>query len=337
MSDYTVKEQPPVALVPPFCSNVLGRGADNGSTTPLLPATYRTKRHMVRLVSDDVRAFLDSDLDVDRLNDIHKWLWMAGLPSAPRPLHYQAMKKRDIVVAEKLDLHLVWSPARIFVKPVPRYLLSSEFWRAHICPYPQLYATAFGVLMTYVALIEREVDYNLAVNNGLLPKEVTWPAWLVFAEEVMLASERSKAYLDPSLTSHSSFEPSVSINRRFFYGELRVGRLNLIYRVVLWQPRGYFSGCTTYGAFVRDNVNSFIALFAYATIVLSAMQVGLATPWLGDDYAFGMASYVFSVFAIIAPLSVLAALFGVLGILFTVNLLRTLRIRAKRRIRGAGV
>ena len=325
-------------LLPPFYTNVLGSAVNNDSRTPLVPATYRTKRHMVRLVSDDVRAFLDSDLDVDRLNDIHQFLWLAGLPSAPRPLHYQAMKKRDIVVAEQLDLHLVWSPARIFIKPVPKYLLCAEFWRTHICPYPELYRTAFGLLTTYIALIEREVDYNVAVNIGILSKEVTWPAWLVFAEEVTLASERSKAYLDPSTaTHHSPLERHITVNRRFYYGELRVGRLNWIYRIARRQPRGYFSGCTTYGAFMRDNVNSFIALFAYATIVLSAMQVGLATPWLVDDYAFGMASYVFSIFAILAPLSVIAALFGVLGVLFTINLLRTLRIRVKRRSQGAGV
>ena len=325
-------------LPPPFRTDVFESGANEGFKTPLVPATYRTKRHMVRLVSEDICAFINSDLDVDRLNDIHRWLWLAGLPSAPRPLHYQAMKKRDIVVAEQLDLHLVWSPARIFIKPVPKYLLSADFWRANICPHPELYKTAFGLLTTYVALIEREVDYNLAVNNGLLPKEVTWLAWLVFAEEVMLASERSKAYLDPAFTSqHQSFERQISVNPRFYYGELRVGRLNWIYRVARRQPRGYFSGCTTYGAFVRDNVNSFIALFAYATIVLSAMQVGLATPWLVDDYAFGMASYVFAIFAILAPLSAIAALFGILGILFTLNLLRTVKIRTKRRNQGAGV
>lgn len=247
------------------------------------------------------------------------------------------MKKREIVVAEQLDLHLVWSPARIFIKPVPKYLLSPEFWQANICPYPNLYVTAFGLLTSYVALIEREVDYNLAVNNGLLPKEVTWPAWLKLAEEVMLASEQSRAFMEPSRTPGFSFDSHISVNQRFYYGELRVGRLNWIYRIVCRQPRGYFSSCTTYGAFVRENVNSFIALFAYATIVLSAMQVGLATPWLAESFAFGMAAYVFSIFAIIAPLSAIAAVFSILGVLFTINLLRTLRIRAKRKRQHAGV
>ena len=135
----------------------------------------------------------------------------------------------------------------------------------------------------------------------------------------------------------NSLEPHVPVNRRFYYGELRLGRLNWIYRLLLGKPRGYLSGCTTYGEFMKENVNSLITLFAYTTIVLSAMQVGLATQWLEDNYAFGMASYVFSIFSIVAPISAILFLVLVLGFVFTINLLRTLRIRKRRRLQGAGV
>jgi hypothetical protein len=243
------------------------------------------------------------------------------------------------VVSEQLDLHLVWSPSRIFIKPLPRFLLSPHFWQLHICTDAQLYRTALGFLLSYVALIEREVDFQIAITNNLLPAEVTWPGWLTFAEELLLSSAQAKSYLsETSLSSSvSTRETHVPVNARFYYGELRVGRLNWIYRIVLGKPRGYLSGCTTYGAFMRENVNSLITLFAYTTIVLSAMQVGLATQWLADDYTFGMASYVFSVFSILAPLSALVAIILVLAFIFTVNLLRTLRIRTKRRQQGAGV
>jgi hypothetical protein len=325
-----VKEEYLDDLVPPFSTDV----CTNDSTTPLVPATYRTKEHEVLLVASNMRKFLESDLDVERLNKIQNWLWIVGLPSSPRPLHYQTMKKRDIVVTEQLDLHLVWSPGRIFIKPVPRYFFSVDFWQRNICPYPELYDIALGALMTYIGLIEREIDFTIAIDKGLLPKEILWPAWTTFAAEVMSALEHSNAGLDPTLTSHSLSKPKVRMNPRFIYGELRVGRLNAIYRFVLGQPRGYFSGCTTYAEFVRDNVNSFIALFAYTTIVLSAMQVGLGTPWLAENYAFNMSSYVFSVFTILAPLSAIGAIFAVLGVVFTLNLRRTLRIRAKKRKEG---
>lgn len=313
----------------------------NGSepATPLLPATYRYRHRILRLVSSDVRAFLQCELDISRLNRIHKWLWLVGLPTSPRSLHYQRLKKRDIVVAEQLDLHLVWSPSRIFIKPLPRYLLSPSFWKCNICPYPDIYHTALGFLLSYVALVEREVDFQLAISNGLVPAEITWPGWLALVEEIVTTSSQANSFLSGSSTrpSYTSLEPHVPVNERFYYGELRVGRLNWIYRLVLGVPRGYLSGCSTYGAFMRDNVNSLITLFAYTTIVLSAMQVGLTTQWLANDFAFGMASYVFSVFAILAPLSAIVAVLLIVIVLFVINLLRTLRIRRKRLQQGAGV
>ncbi|KAF2732599.1 hypothetical protein EJ04DRAFT_440719 [Polyplosphaeria fusca] len=301
-------------LEPPFRLELLRRpeGQDN---VPLLPATYRTRSHMVRLVSSDLRAFLEAELDVERLNSVHKWLWLVGLPTSPRPLHYQRLKKRDIMIAEQMDLHLVWSSGRIFVKPLPRFLLSPRFWQHSLCPHPYLYRNALGFLLSWVALIERETDFQIASTYGLIPGDVTWTSWLALAEEI----------------------PHVPVNPRFYYGELRLGRLNWIYRILRGQPRGYFSNCTTYGAFIRDNINSLITLFAYTTIVLSAMQVGLATEFLMNDYAFGMASYVFSIFAIVGPLSAIAVIILVFCFLFSINLLRTLAIRAKRRRQGAGV
>lgn len=145
------------------------------------------------------------------------------------------------------------------------------------------------------------------MKYGLLPKEVTWSAWLWLTEEIInpppLAiksrlESTSQALSNASLTS---IPYGASINKRFVYGELRLGRLDWVYRLALGKPREYLSGCTTYGAFVRDNVNSLITLFAYTTIILSAMQVGLATPYLANDYSFGMASYVFSIFFDLGP------------------------------------
>ncbi|KAF2019801.1 hypothetical protein BU24DRAFT_431467 [Aaosphaeria arxii CBS 175.79] len=289
--------------------------ASDSEVIPLLPTTYRNRQHMVRLVKADVQAFLEFELDVTRLNVIHDWLWLVGLPTSPRALHYQRLKKREIVVTEQLDLHLVWRPTRILIKPLPRFLLCPQFWQCSICPDRDLYCVALGFLLSYVALIEREVDFHIARSLDLIPSDLTWAGWLALAEEI----------------SHTP------VNRRFFYGELRLGRLNWIYRLVLGKPRGYLSGCTTYGAFMRDNVNSLITLFAYTTIVLSAMQVGLSTQLLADNYAFGMASYVFSVFSILAPLSAIMIIVLLMGFIFIINLLRTLRIRGKRIRQGAGV
>ncbi|KAJ4374895.1 hypothetical protein N0V83_001973 [Neocucurbitaria cava] len=196
-----------------------------------------------------------------------------------------------------------------------------------------------GFLLSYVALVEREIDLNMAINHGLMPKEITWPSWLTLVEEIVCVSSQAKSYLvDTSpASSEVSLKHRVPVNPRFYYGELRLGRLNWIYRLVLGRPRGYMSGCTTYGAFMRENINSLITLFAYTTIVLSAMQVGLGTEFLANNYAFGMASYVFSIFSILAPLACIVAILGVIAMMFVINLTRTLKIRGTRRRQGAGV
>ncbi|KAF2743335.1 hypothetical protein M011DRAFT_410778 [Sporormia fimetaria CBS 119925] len=304
---------------------------------PLVPATYRY-RYRIRPVHDDYQGFLKSELDISRLNAVHRWLWLCGLPSLPNSLHYQRPKKRDIVVSEQIDLHLVWTPARIFIKPLPRFLLSPGFWESHICPYPQIYEIALGFLYSYVGLIEREVDHKLAIELGLIPSEIKWSDWVAFVEDI-LESPWARSYFsgDGGTSTKKKSAARIPINKRFHYGELRLGRLNWIYRLWCLDPKGYMSGCTTYGAFVRENLNSLITLFAYTTIVLSAMQVGLSTHLLGDDYAFGMASYVFSVFAILAPLTALLVVLLVLAVLFIVNLIKTLKVRRQRIREGAGV
>jgi hypothetical protein len=286
--------------------------------TPLLPATYR-KKYRIEPIGNDIGAFLEVELNVERLNDVHEWLWLVGLPSAARPLHYQVVKRRDIVVTEQLDLHLVWSSSSsssIYIKPLPRFLLCPTFWRTQICPRPKLYQIALGFILSYVALIEREVDYNLATNQGLIPREVTWIGWLALVDELVCASTQAKPFASSAVSASSVqlLRGDEYVNRRFHYGELRLSRLNWIYRLTRGEFRGYLSGCTTYGAFMRENINSLITLFAYTTIVLSAMQVGLSTEALGSDYAFGMASYVFSI-----------------------NLARTLRIRRLKQLQGVKV
>jgi hypothetical protein len=329
----------------PFQTPLLKIVHQNGVTqpgVPLLPATYRRK-HRIEPIGNDISSFLEAELNVSRLNDVHDWLWLVGLPSAARSLHYQVVKRRDIVVTEQLDLHLVWSSSTssiIYIKPLPRFLLCPDFWRTQICMHPQLYQIALGFMLSYVALIEREADYNLAIHHGLLPREVTWVAWLALLNELVggtFAQEKSFASDAASASSMELLRGGGCVNRRFHYGELRLGRLNWIYRITRGEFRGYLSGCTNYSTFMRENTNSLVTLFAYTTIVLSAMQVGLSTELLGNDYAFGMASSIFSVFSILAPLACIVAIMGVLAIIVVANLARTLRIRRLKQSQGVKV
>jgi hypothetical protein len=228
----------------PFHTALLQTVGVEQPEVPLLPATYRRK-YKIEPVGNDIGAFLNAELNVNRLNEVHSFLWLVGLPGTPRALHYQVMKKREIIVTEQLDLHLVWSAstsAFIFIKPLPRFLFNSAFWRTQICPRPHLYETALGFLLSYVALVEREVDYNLAILNGLIPREVTWIGWLTLVNEVLCATAQAKQCLkEATITSSVELlEGPACVNKRFLYGELRLGRLNWIYRLT----RGDLRGCT---------------------------------------------------------------------------------------------
>ena len=66
----------------------------------------------------------DLDTMADRL-----W-WMTKQDSASiSPLYRQRVKRRAIVVTEDPKLHLVWIHDGVFVKPLPRSILSHRFWQ----------------------------------------------------------------------------------------------------------------------------------------------------------------------------------------------------------------
>lgn len=287
------------------------------SSIPLFPASYRTRGGFSVVAKPDDEEYLRSELCLDRLNDIHSWLWIVGRPMSARPLHLQRIELREIFITEQMDLHLVWAPQQIYLKPIPRFLLDVEFWEKQLCRNEKLYACAMGFLLSYVSLIEHESDYRIAIEKHLLPPEVTWPQWILLVDQLL----------------HSPY--STFINKRFIYGELRLGRLTLIYRFTKLQMRGYLNTCPTYAAFFRDNLNSLITLFATIAIVLSAFQLGLSTQQLENNHAFSSAAYAFSVFSIAAPLLAVASVLAALVGLFYYNLIVTLIYRRQRARRDA--
>jgi hypothetical protein len=93
-----------------------------------LPASYRTESDDLAAPARHVTTSVEIELDLSRLASIHPWLWVAGRPMPPRPLHYQLLVGREIFVTEQMDMHLVWTTGRIFLKPIPRFLLEPRFW-----------------------------------------------------------------------------------------------------------------------------------------------------------------------------------------------------------------
>ena len=165
-----------------------------------------------------------------------------------------------------------------------------------------LRSIALGFLFSYAALISRESDFVIAKDKGLLPQEgdlPRWTDWRKFVEEILSPT----VYKD--------------VHRRFYYGELRLGRLNAIY---LFLKLGYYMNqWPTYDNFFRDQMGWLAATTIYIAIVLTAMQLGLGTDQLKGDGSFMAASYGFSVFAIIGPLIVISLILLALIVLILVN------------------
>ncbi len=265
-----------------------------------LSAVYRDRSHSLQIIDekneDSIHRYLEWEMKVPRLNEIHGYLWLAGRPMCARPLHRQAMLGRELVITEQVDLHMVRQESRIFLKPLPEFLLSADFWTTYLCRDTDLHECARGLLLSYVWLVCSKSDLRIAQRGGLLDSEITWEGWRYFTKTLL------------SSVDTSSLE---GVNKRYHYRELRLSRLNWIHRMTIKKPsltrivRGYMYEYNQYSDFVRRNFAWVIVVFVYITIVLTAMQVGLATDRLGKDDMFQNASYGFTVLSILTPLIIL--------------------------------
>ncbi|KAK3953984.1 hypothetical protein QBC32DRAFT_396730 [Pseudoneurospora amorphoporcata] len=134
---------------------------------------------------------------------------------------------REPIVIEKLEQYLVWGGGRVFLKPVSKFLLTREFWtrelickgeescrgavvalsngererdreandkvqkkdNAGVCKRCESRQAALGFLFSYIGLVQRESDFDLATVKGLLPREVTWDQWRLFVDELLASPD----------------------------------------------------------------------------------------------------------------------------------------------------
>ncbi|KAN0102592.1 hypothetical protein V8E51_010905 [Hyaloscypha variabilis] len=231
----------------------------------------------------NITAVLREDMLLPRLNKIHQYLWWCSKMRQAPALHEKLMGKHEIVVTEQADLHLVCPTGRIFIKPLPMYLLCHQLWISHICANAQLYECCTGFLLSYAWRIRHESDLK---------------AWVVFVSSFL-------GYLEAN-GGHSKF-----INKRYQYGELKLTRLNVVCRYAPEVPglNGYLSGYGQASMFFKRNFAWMGLGFLYLVAILTAMQVGLAAAPLRDNAKFNLASYVFAVFCILLPVAIVAVHF----------------------------
>ena len=255
-----------------------------------LPRVIRTRDGTIIRPQIELDAFVRSELDVSRLDKIEDRLWLAGRLQNIRPLHRQQVLGRTVIVTQQTDLHLLWQDDKIFIKPLPEWLLDHEFFQKHVRTSPALPA-AMGFLHSYILLVSYEIDFIQAKELYLLPSELDWKGWLDIVQDLV-----------PNFLNNE-----LAVAPRYYYGELRLSRINWVYKLdprfhLQHFCRGYHYSSQTYRSFINRNFGWLLVVFVYFSILLQAMQVGLGTNQLRASAPFNAASYGATVFSLVLPL-----------------------------------
>ncbi|KAJ3494361.1 hypothetical protein NLG97_g4134 [Lecanicillium saksenae] len=319
-----------LATGPPFSLRVLDHGdsehatsagVETGNLLKLLPAIYRDRTGSLRNFKANVQAAINREFDLSRVASLQPWLWLAGPLLPPRPLHLQMVIDREITVNERLDMHLVWTSHRVFIKPMPRFLLEPAFWAEYLQDAPAGDSNrpqAIGFLLSYAAMLCYESDFELAKEKRLMPPEVQWSAWRELVQELDVEGL------------------ALRVHPRFSYGELKLSHLDLLVAILLRPFGKYLPKGEGVRPFLSDKFAWLAALTAYVVIVLTALQVGLATDSLGHDETFQSVSYGFTVFSILWPFVAAAFILVFFGGLIMVNLVQRWTFIRRIAMRRAG-
>ena len=212
------------------------------------------------------------------------------------------MRGRSIIVAEAPHLHLVWARNLIYLKPIPRYLLSHAFWRylaAGATPqHDAIRRAAAGFLRTYSHLVRHESDFRVARRDdlALIPAddgthEITWDRFAAFIGAFARVDD-------------------ADVCPRYSYGELRLTRLNF-YTRLLQGKLTFHHVDTQWASMLGSLLAPLLSVFAILSVVLSAMQVELAVPDTAGNArwaAFSSVSRWFCVVTLVVAAAVIACL-----------------------------
>ena len=252
---------------------------------------------------------LVSDFSMTDLNEIHRHLWIAGSYGNINTLHHQRVLLRNIIPSELSRLHLVWFDRTIYIKPLPDCLLNASSYS-----YKDTDPSGFivGFLRSYCRLIQFPVDFAIAKKTDLISKDATWEQWVTVRKKILIETEDSH------------------LNRRYEYGELRLNRLDVIYRLT---GRGltYFTVHRTYKTWLAGYFSLFATVFALVAIVLTAMQVLVVIPGIPETLA--VVSYRFSVAVLVGVCLYFGYVLSVFLFMFLYNLV--LARAAHRRLKAS--
>lgn len=293
----------------PELDNLTAESLQNSSQH--LPGYPRLKLSDKNAVLD----FLEKEMwspDLEQIAD-NLW-WMSKQDSASiSPLHRQKVKRRKIIVTEEPKLHLVWMYDQIFIKPLPKYLLSHKFWTVYLCQLDtprtrsrldRIRRAALGYLRTYYHLVRYESDFRMAMGQGdagadnprLLPPGITWEQFCAFSSDFALIRDSD-------------------VSGRYAYGEIRLTRLNF-YAPLLLGRRDFQRVEYQSSAYFARLYSPLLFVFGIFSLVLSGFQVALAAeqvaPTVRDQSALLRTGLWFSVVVIGCLVALMLALFCIL-------------------------
>jgi uncharacterized membrane protein len=235
-----------------------------------------------------------------------------------RPLHRYKMYGYELLGTQQMDLHLLHYSNRLLIKPLPEYLLDTAFWKEHLCTDKTLHESATGWVLSYAWLVTSPLDLKIAHDNALLPAAITWTWWKMFVTDFL---------------NNVNMNTLHQVNQRYHFGDLRLSRINTIYRTRYFHThfvRGYLYDYNRYMVFFNRNFSWILILFVFLSLVLSAMQVGTALDELSSSRAFMKGSYgvvVLSMVSVAAVLSIVGLFF--VGV-FLFNMVAAIRHAASK-------
>ncbi|KAK8189771.1 hypothetical protein IWZ00DRAFT_494006 [Phyllosticta capitalensis] len=219
-----------------------------------------------RLTKHELLKFLKEDFCTPRLDAFSPSLWVVATQDSRHisSLTHQVVRGHEITLTENPELHLVWHDKRVFVKPLPPFLLSNVFWEVCLAADSEsegVHRALLGFMRSYRYLIQHPSDFELAVEKRLVPVDCNHPK-IDFATFVLFMEQFDVVDSDVSL--------------RFHYGDLRLSRLNFWAKFVL----GEFNFSDAYGnydAYFSRFYGPVLFLFGVLSIMISSIQLGFAS------------------------------------------------------------
>lgn len=290
-----------------------------------------------------ISHFLKRDITTPKLNKYYHWLWLVATHDSANinSLSLQAVRGREVTITQNPELHCVWHDKRLFIKPIPTFLLSYEFWdnvfTEDFCSDDigkSLHQSALGFMRTYASLIQHPSDFAIASDKGLLPteditgddespKKITFEDFIAFIEW---------------FNGHRVGDSCVSL--RYHYGDLRLSRLNFWAKLVLTDFT-FEKAYGNYDAYFSRFYGPLLFCFGILNLIMGAINLGINTEkggWKEENWkTLYQVGNVFAIIVLIFICCVISTLVGLFSFMVVKEFVFGVKEHHKKRQRAIGV